>query len=231
MNRNLGFFTSYGIEYVFDYLGEDRIKQRIKELEKKPTGSMGISLEDFTYRDGEYRYFNGKGVFWVFDLLLQWFNDIEFAQFLYEKSKNYNEHNYHDGGWLKKNWEKRVESLSDMVNSDPQNRVSWEVNKINPYWMEYHFFYRQLSKIFINEELISDYISHVKEISLRIKQDNLPTPNTRLSNGILWDLCGYYEKMGNHQRAIEMAKLNNTYLDVWRHISHGEEEEEEENEE
>ncbi|MBK7308331.1 MAG: hypothetical protein IPI88_15810 [Chitinophagaceae bacterium] len=91
MTRNLGFFTSYGIEYVFDYLGEDRIKQKIEELENKTTGSMGISLKEFTYRDDEYRYFNGKGVFWVFDLLLQWFDDIGFAQFLYEKSKNYNE--------------------------------------------------------------------------------------------------------------------------------------------
>lgn len=228
MNRNLGFFTSYGIEYVYDYLGEDRIKQRIKGLKEEPTGSMGIDLEDFTYRDGEYRYFSGKGVLWIFaHCLLQWFNDEEFAKFLYKKSKEYNEGNYHDGGWLKKNWKKHVELLNDMINSDPQNKVSWEANKINPYWMEYHFFYRQLSKIFINEELISDYVNHFNEISLRIKQDNLPTPNTFLSNGIMWEICGYYEKNGEHQKAIEIAKLNNTYLDVWREIPEDDEENDE----
>lgn len=45
MNRNLGSFTSYGIEYVFDYLGEERIKQRIEGLREKKSGSMGIDLE------------------------------------------------------------------------------------------------------------------------------------------------------------------------------------------
>ena len=228
MNRNLGFFTSYGIEYVFDYLGEDRIKQRIQELKEKPTGAMGIGLEDFTYRDSEGCYFSGKGVLWMFDLLLQWFSDKEFAQFLYEKSKIYNETNYHDGGLLKTNWEKHVETLNLFLNSNPEHKVYVEVNKINPYWKEYHFFYGQLSKIFMNEELISDYIKHFNEISLRIEQDNLPYSNRLLSNGIVWDICGYYEKKDNHQKAIEIAKLNNTYLDVWREIPEEEEDDEDE---
>ena len=90
MDRNLGAFTCYSIDYVFDFLGETRIKQRIQELEKKPTGSMGISLKDFTYRDAEISYFSGKGVLWVFDLLIQWFDDIDFSKFLYENSKKYN---------------------------------------------------------------------------------------------------------------------------------------------
>ena len=80
MNRNLGAFSCYGIDYVFDYLGENRIKIRIQELEKKPT--MGISLQDFTYCDAENSYFSGKGILWVFDLLIQWFDDIEFIRFL-----------------------------------------------------------------------------------------------------------------------------------------------------
>ena len=78
------------------------------------------------------------------------------------------------------------------------------------------------------EELISDYIKHFNEISLRIEQDNLPYSNRLLSNGIVWDICGYYEKKDNHQKAIEIAKLNNTYLDVWREIPEEEEDDEDE---
>nr|MBP6432430.1 hypothetical protein [Ferruginibacter sp.] len=89
MYRNLGAFTCYGIEYVFDHLGKQRITQKIEELKIKGTGSIGISLEDFTYGDCEYSYFGGKGVLWIFNLLIQWFNDIEFVQFLYENSKKY----------------------------------------------------------------------------------------------------------------------------------------------
>ncbi len=63
MDRNLGSFTCYGIEYVFDYLGEERIKRRIEELKKKPMGLMGISLKDFTYGNPEYSYYSGKGVY------------------------------------------------------------------------------------------------------------------------------------------------------------------------
>lgn len=228
MNRNLGAFTSYGIEYVFDYLGEERIKQRIEGLKEKKTGSMGIDLEGFTYADSETSYYSGKGVLWVFDLLIQWFNDIEFVQFLYESSKKYNEDNYHDGGLLKKKWYEYIEFLNGMIKRNPNESANYEVNKLNPYWMELHFFYRQVSKIFISEELISNYIKHFKEISMRIKQDFSSRPNTLVSNGLMWDISNYYEQKGNHQKANEIAKLNNTYLDIWREIPENEEEENEE---
>ncbi len=146
MNRNLGAFTCYGIEYVFDYLGEDKIKQRIEELEKKPRGSIGLSLNEFTYRNAENCYFSGKGVLWVFNLLIQWFNDIEFVIFLYQNSKKYKEDNYFDGGLLKKNWHEYVELMNSMIKKNPDKTTYYESNKLNPYWMEYHFFYMQLSK-------------------------------------------------------------------------------------
>ena len=148
MYRNLGAFTCYGIEYVFDYLGEDKINLRIEELEKKSTGSMGISLKDFTYSDAEDCYFGGKGVLWVFDLVIQWFDDIELVLFLYKNSKKYNEDNYQNGGLLKKKWEHYIESLNLLLDGTDEHKVYVEVNKINHYWMEYHFFYMQLSKSF-----------------------------------------------------------------------------------
>ncbi|HEX4374194.1 MAG TPA: hypothetical protein VHZ50_12910, partial [Puia sp.] len=160
MDRNLGVFTCYGIEYVFNYLGEDRIKLRIEELRKKPTGSMGISLKDFTYRDAEYCYFDGKGILWVFDLLIQWFDDIELVLFLYENSKKYKGNNYHNDGFLKKKWEKYVESLNLLLDGTPEHKVYVDVNKINPYWMEYHFFYTRLSKS------IRKAFKNIKELEL-----------------------------------------------------------------
>lgn len=228
MNRNLGAFKSYGIEYVFDYLGEERIKQRIEGLKEKKSGSMGIDLEGFTYPDSGTSYYSGKGVLWVFTVLIQWFNDIEFVQFLYESSKKYNEDNYHDGGLLKKKWHEHVELLNEMIKGNPNESANYEVNKLNPYWMELHFFYRQVSKIFISEELINNYIKHFKEISVRIKQDISSRPNTLVSNGLMWDISNYYEQKGNHQKANEIAKLNNTHSDIWREIPENEEEENEE---
>ena len=120
MDRNLGAFTCYGIEYVFDFLGEERIKLRMEALKEKRTGSMGISLEDFTYGDSQYSYFSGKGVLWVFDLLIQWFDDIAFVQFLYENSKQYNEDNYHNDGLLKKKWHEYIELLNGMIERHPK---------------------------------------------------------------------------------------------------------------
>ena len=228
MDRNLGSFTCYGIEYVFDYLGEERIKLRIEELKEKRTGSMGTGLEDFTYGDSEYSYFNGKGVLWVFDLLIQWFDDIKFVKFLFENSKQYNEDNYHNGGLLKEKWQENIEFLDGMIKRNPNESANYEVNKLNPYWMELHFFYRQVSKVFITEELISNYIEHFKEISNRIKQDFASSLNTLLSNGLMWSIYDYYEQNDNPQKANEIAKLNNNYLNIWREIPEHEEEENEE---
>lgn len=146
MNKNLGFFTCYGIEYVFDYLGEARINQRIEELKDKPT--MGIRLEEFAYRDPEYSYADSKGIFWIFGLLIDWFDDIKFVLFLFESSKKYNEENYLEGGLLKKNWQKHLELMDMMIKRSPDKKDSWESQKINPYWIDYHFFYSTLFKRF-----------------------------------------------------------------------------------
>lgn len=227
MERNLGAFNCYGIEYVFDYLGEERIKQRIQRLKEKPTGSMGISLEEFTYGNPEYSYFSGKGVLWVFDLLIQWFDDIEFVQFLYENSKKYNVDNYHNSGLIKRKWSEYIELLDRMIKKNPNESTSYEVNKLNPYWMELHFFYSQVSKVFINEELIGNYTKNFKEISMRIEKDFSSNHNSLVSNGLMWNICDYYEDNGDQQKANEIAKLNNSYLNIWREIPENEDEDEE----
>ena len=44
----------------------------------------------------------------------------------------------------------------------------------------------------------------------------------------MWAICDYYEQKGNPQKANEITKLNNTYLNIWREIPENEEEENEE---
>lgn len=138
MTRTLGAFTCYGIEYVFNFLGDKRIAQKIEDLKANPTGSMGISLQDFTYRSPEYSYFSGKGILWVFDLLLQWFDDIQFAIFLYKNSRQYNENNYYNEGYLSRKWQEYLEFCKS---------PSAEGKKMVSYWIDFHFFYMHLSKI------------------------------------------------------------------------------------
>ncbi len=328
MKNNLGFFSSYGIEYVFDYLGESRIKQKIEELSNKPT--MGITLNSFTYGETEYSFFPGTGVLHLFELLIQWFNDIEFGCFLYENSKKYNQDNYFDGGLLKENWEKHIDSMNMMIESDPERKDTWESNKLNPYWKEYHFFYSTFSKklkeanrqkeileidfigtyninknkllgkivldlktrrkpltgqyllyregsvwynLFPKKEsldnmhyeftkdkclytlvvdkvngkaeikltetnsynnqfitllngvdlettikgFIKNYVGNFSKITSRIKNDYYFNNNV-LSNGVMWYIMEYYEDRGLKNEANEIAKLNNSFLDIWREI-------------
>jgi hypothetical protein len=143
MEENLGMFTTYGIKYVYDYLGEGKINNKINELKDKPT--MGIRLEEFAF--GNPGYFSQKGALYIFTLLLDWFNDIPFANFLYESSKKYNELNYHDAGLLPKKWS---EYLSQIEWMNEHNRVTkaQNLNHIaNPFWIDYHFFYLKIFEI------------------------------------------------------------------------------------
>jgi hypothetical protein len=143
MKRNLGVFTCYDIEYIFDFLGEDKIKFRIDEMESTSSGSMGISLRDFTYNDSENSYFNGKGVLDIFQMIMQWFDDIQSLSYLYQSSKRYNENNYYDSDRLKKKWENYISRQQS--NSRNTNNYNIEDSK-SSYWTGYHFFYLQLSK-------------------------------------------------------------------------------------
>ena len=223
MNRELGFFTCYGIEYVYDYLGEERINKKIEEFKDKPT--MGTSLEDFTYGNPEYSYYGGKGVLHIFgNLIHQWFDDNDVLIFLLKSSTKYNIENYFEEGLLKRKWQEYLGSMDMMILSSPKNKDSWENNKLNPYWMEYHFFYSWVFKKMITEEMIDNYLKNFIEISLRVKKDvHSLNPGQVLSNGCMWAINGYYESKSDNKKANEIAKLNNLY-DVWREMPIDEEE-------
>jgi len=143
MERSLGMFTTYGIEYVYGYLGEERIKNKIAELKDKPT--MGTRLEEFAY--DHQGYFSHTGPLYIFPLLLNWFNDISFAVFLYKNSNRYNELNYYDGGILPTNWKKDLSLIDSMKEQKRITNKEYLNYTISKYWIDYHFFYLRLFEI------------------------------------------------------------------------------------
>jgi len=225
MKRELGFFTCYGIEYVYDFLGKGKIDNRIVELKDKPT--MGTPLNRFTYGDPEYSYYGSTGVLHLFSMIIHlWFSDINFLNFLLKSSKKYNKENYFEGGLLKNKWQENLDQMDRMIERNPESIAAWENNKTNPFWKEYHFFYSQLFKKMITQEMIDDYLKNFNEISVRIKQDVEginPSAGNVLTNGCLWEIHDYYENKGDHIKADEIAKLNNS-CDVWRSMPEYEEE-------
>lgn len=146
MARSLGMFTTYGLEYVFDYLGEERIKTKIVALKDEPT--MGTRLEEFTY--GIQGHFSYKGPLHVFNLLLNWFDDISFAIFLSENSKRYNEDTYYDGGLLTTYRKNDLSLIDDWRKEKSITNADYLNYATNNYWIDYHFFYMRLFEIVKN---------------------------------------------------------------------------------
>lgn len=224
ISRNLGYFTSYGIEYVYDYLGEKRVNQRIEELKEKPT--MGIRLEKFTYGDPENSYISCTGVLDIFTMIIHsWFSDLDFIDFLITNSKKYNKVNYLEGGIIQKKWTDHLAWMDEMIQRSLDKRDYYLSKKINPYWKDLHFFYMQIFKKIEKEDFMFEYyLQNFKEISLRMKQEiHSLTPGQVLSNGCMWKIYDYYKSKGNHQKARDIAKLNNSF-DVWRNIPEDEDE-------
>jgi hypothetical protein len=146
MERSLGMFTTYGIEYVYDYLGKERINNKIDELKNKPT--MGTRLEEFAY--GNEAYFSRTGPLYIFMLLLNWFTDISFAVFLYESSRKYNELNYYDSGMLPARWKEHLSQIDWMNEQKKVTKAQYINYTVSKYWIDYHFLYLRLFAILKN---------------------------------------------------------------------------------
>lgn len=167
MTRSLGSFTSYGIEYVYDYLGESKIFERLDELKDVPT--MGRTFESFLKCDPIYGFTSGHGILHAFNLLSDWFYELEFLQFLYISSKEYDDTNYLESGL------------------QPQHEQTIRINGSSPYWIDYHLFYSTLLRRF-KEAIKVERISKIKfeglyklfknkligEIELEIKKRRKP---------------------------------------------------------
>jgi hypothetical protein len=147
MSEFYGVFSNYEIEDVYNFIGKHKIEKRLKELENVPT--MGTTLIDFISRDIRY---HGIGVIEVFNMILEYFpNDFDLAYFLYNKSKEYDEGNYFSSEKQKNEREKYIESIKMMINRGED--VEYFKAKLNsPFWLELHFFYMNLMKLFVTKQ-------------------------------------------------------------------------------
>lgn len=214
MAKNLGFLTSYGLEYVYDFIGKERIDHKVKELENVAT--MGTRLEDFIGGDADYSYYSGKGPLYIFQLMFNWFkHDLNLALFLYEKSKKYTEENYIKDEPFRSMWDKNIISLDRSIKkwtSDyPISREGLENEKINPYWMEYHFFIHVIMNILFKHaadsrielvliEIFEDYYKNSELVTLRFKLDEIMWPKKGLSNDIFMKMETFYKQKKNEEK-------------------------------
>jgi hypothetical protein len=85
LKKSKGVFTSYKLEYLYDLIGEEKIQNKLKELEGKAT--MGVSFRDFVTRESRF----SAGDVWVLGVIVDSFfpDDAEVAKLVYDSSKKY----------------------------------------------------------------------------------------------------------------------------------------------
>jgi hypothetical protein len=81
--KNYGTFSAYGMEEVYHFLSENRIKQKIEEDKNKPT--LETSFEDFVNNES-FKLPSGELYFFI-RLLWYFSNDLDLAIYSYNKSK------------------------------------------------------------------------------------------------------------------------------------------------
>jgi len=143
--KNIGAFTSYGMEDVYQFLSESRIQDKIKELMDVPT--LGTKLEDFVSEDSVA---SPSGEFHFFTMLLYYFrNDLDLAFYLFEKSKLYSESNYLKKQNLKSIWKDHLDLMDRFLKAKPEIKEVYLLRKRPIYWLEYDRLYVELLKNFI----------------------------------------------------------------------------------
>jgi hypothetical protein len=209
-----GSLTTYDIEFIYDFLGEKRINQKLEELKSKPT--MGTTFYDFLFRSPEYSYFSGKGKLWVFSILVDWFKpDLDLHLFLYNKSRDYNEENYHNGKLLAVKWEEYQKSMDRMILRNPEKKEYWANQKVSSYWIEYHFFIHSILGSLIKyksdpkiESLIIQIFKHYFEssdkITSRFKLNDWPQHG--LSNNIFMKMEEFYIEKGDSTKVSQIKE-------------------------
>jgi|GEM_PF-2487357 len=145
LEKNIGAFTSYGMEDVYQFLSEFRVQDKITELKDVPT--LGTKLEDFV---SEVSVASPSGEFHFFTMLLYYFrNDLDLALYLFEKSKLISEYNYLKKQTLKSIWKDHFDLMDRLAKRKPENAEVYLLRKRPIYWLEYDLFYFGLLKNFI----------------------------------------------------------------------------------
>ncbi len=193
----LGAFTAYDIEQVYDFIGHERINRKIDELKNTPT--MGIKFQDFVHHDPQYSFYSGKGKLWIFTIIMDWFKDyidLDLIQYLYEQSKKYNENNYFEGKLLNKERDRHLSFMDQRIQRNPDKRSFYESEKQNPYWIEYHFFMQELAKRLdkyksdykiqtILANVLNEYYDAFDTITMRMKAKHNFWPDHGIGSTIL----------------------------------------------
>jgi hypothetical protein len=215
MSKFYGVFSNYEIEDVYNFIGTEKLEKRLKELELIPT--MGTTLNDFVSKDIKYL---GVGVINVFNMIIEYFpDDIELAIFLYNKSKIYNESNYFSSQRQKIERNEYIEMINKMILRGEE--VEYYQAKLNsPFWLEIHFFYMTLMKLFVKKqseneidivvrEMVNNYINNFESISKMVLIDF----GQKLSNGFISFASSYFNE--EDEIMISLIKLNDQHSEVW----------------
>lgn len=215
MSEFYGVFSNYEIEDVYKFIGTEKLDKRLKELELTPT--MGTTLNDFVSKDIKYP---GVGVINVFNMILDYFpEDIDLAIFLYNKSKHYNESNYFSSQKQKKERIEYIEMMNRMILRGEE--VEYYQAKLNsPFWLEVHFFYMTLMKLFVKKqgeneidklvrEMVDNYINNFELISKMVLMDF----GQKLTNGFISFASSYFDE--EDELMISLIKLNDKHSEIW----------------
>jgi len=207
----LGCLTTYDSEYIFDYLGRDRIILQLNKLRNKPT--MGIPLDRFLTGNGEFGYLSGKGVFHIYSIILHaYFPDEDLAKFLYSKSKLLNESNYYSGRHLNKHWNEHISDVKRRVQKYPDEKDLWSETGENQFWKEYHFFIHSIFDLTPSLRNNPDKTSWIMEVFLsydkkteiiteKVKKDKSLWPEKGLANKMYRSIVNYYLSNNEKQKA------------------------------
>jgi len=137
---NHGWFTVYGMEDVYQFLTEKRIREKINELKNLPT--LGTPFEDFV---NQKAYKSPSGELYFFKMLLLYFkNDLDLAIYLYERSKAYSEFNYPLIESLKEVLENHLKSIDRLSFKYPENLETYRLEKRPIFWLEYDMLYVEI---------------------------------------------------------------------------------------
>lgn len=116
-----GIFSLYHIEDIYDFIGEVRIKNKIKELEGVPT--LGMTFSSFVSSE----FVSCKGVLFYINILLEFFKeDIDICLYIYSSVKKINLDFYND-------------------------KLKFLDNPNSSYWIELHFIYIKLLEYFLTK--------------------------------------------------------------------------------
>lgn len=152
--RNYGTFGAYGMEDLYDFLTEEKILNRAKELKDKPT--LGTSFDDYLNKE-VVKYPSGELYFFIW-LLWYFPNDLKLGYELYQRRKNYSESDYPKKESLKVLWIKDRNDKDVLIERYPEEQY-WKSSKRNFFWLEYHLFYFELLKNFLinyNQKILSE---------------------------------------------------------------------------